>query len=55
MNNINLLDLNKNGPKSEENIESDNCFIEGLRIELETVLGFSLFKMVYTIIEEKVN
>lgn len=56
--NMNLLDINKkhsdNFNENDESLESDNGFIEGLRIELETALGFSLFKMVYNIIEDNV-
>ena len=54
---MNLTDINNNQVDNNhyvENVESDNCFIEGLRIELETALGFSLFKMVYNIIEDNV-
>jgi len=54
---MNLVDINKNQTDNEkgEEIDSDNCFIEGLIIELESALGFSLFKMVHNIIHENVN
>lgn len=54
--NMNALDINKNSEEiyEEENINSDNSFIEELRIQLEVALGFSLFKTVYNIIHDNV-
>lgn len=37
-----------------EEINSENCLIEQLRIELEKLLGFTLFKNVYNIIDDNV-
>lgn len=39
----------------EDSLNSDNCLIEGLRIELEAFLGLRLFKVVYDIIHDNVT
>ncbi len=57
-NNITLLETKNQvefNNQKEVNKESENSFIEGLRIELEVALGLSLFKMAYNIIQDNVK